>query len=305
MTATGPTGTGTGLGSGSGTGTPAGTGRFARTPAGTGRFARTSAGDAKGSTLRGALAGEWIKLRSVRATPLAAAVALAAALFIGLVDYAGAADHWDTWTADERARFDPVRYGFSGGFYVAVLAVGTLGTLTASSEYGTGQIRSSLAAIPRRGRLLTAKALVVAATATVLGELLALLTFLLGRRALSAKHLAVSLGDPGVARAVLGCGLFLAVFALVGLALGFVVRHTAGALAALYGLFFLSPVLLAPFGDDASRYGLQGVFEGLGSTVTAAGGADRLGPVACFAALGGYLVVALALAAVSLHRRDA
>ncbi|MFI6151157.1 hypothetical protein ACIBCA_00465 [Kitasatospora sp. NPDC051170] len=145
------------------------------------------------SSIRGAVAAEWIKLRSVRATPLSAAVALAAALFIGLVDYGGAVDHWDAWTAAERARFDPVRYGFSGGFYVAVLAMGTLGTLAASSEYGTGQIRSTLAAVPRRGRVLLAKALVVGGAAAVFGQVLALLTFVLGMRALTGKHLAVAL----------------------------------------------------------------------------------------------------------------
>ncbi|MFJ9692405.1 ABC transporter permease subunit [Kitasatospora sp. NPDC101183] len=261
--------------------------------------------NARGAGLAGAVAGEWIKLRSVRATPLSAAVALAAALFIGLIDYGSAADHWDTWTAAERARFDPVRYGFSGGFYIAVLAMGTLGTLAASSEYGTGQIRSTLAAVPRRGRLLLAKALVVVAAAGLFGQVLAVLTFLLGMRAIDGKHLAVSFGAPGVARAVIGCGFFLAAFALIGLALGFVLRHTAGALALLFGLFFLSPMLLEPFGDEASRYGLQGVFEGLGTTVTGAGGAERLAPTACFLTLAGYLAVALALAAVSLRRRDA
>ncbi|MFJ9447397.1 ABC transporter permease [Kitasatospora sp. NPDC101235] len=255
-------------------------------------------------TTRGALAGEWVKLRSVRATPLAAAVALAAALFIGLIDYAGAAGDWDTWNAAQRERFDPVRYGFSGGFYVAVLAIGTLGTLAASSEYTTGQIRTTLAAVPRRGQLLAAKALVVGGVSALLGQLLAFLTFLLGQRALTAKHLAVSLGAPGVTRAVVGCGVFLSVFALLGLALGFLLRHTAGAVAALFGLFFLSPMLLAPLGDEVSRFGLQSVFEGLGTTVASAG-ADRLGPAGCFAALAGYLAVAFTLAALSLTRRDA
>ncbi|MBD0674796.1 ABC transporter permease [Streptomyces sp. CBMA156] len=253
-------------------------------------------------TTRGALAGEWVKLRSVRATPLAAATALAAALFIGLIDYASAADSWDGWTTDQRERFDPVRYGFSGGFYVAVLAVGTLGTLAASSEYTTGQIRSTLVAVPRRGQVLAAKVLVVGGVTALLGQLLAFLTFLLGRRALTAKHLAVSIGDPGVTRAVVGCGLFLAAFALLGLALGFVLRHTAAAVTVLFGTFFLSPMLLAPFGDGVARFGLQSVFEGLGTTVP---GSDRLGPVACFAALAAYLAVAFALALLGLTRRDA
>ncbi|MEV7358446.1 ABC transporter permease [Kitasatospora sp. NPDC091276] len=256
-------------------------------------------------TTRGALAGEWVKLRSVRATPLTAAVALAAALFIGLIDYGSAADNWDVWTADQRERFDPVRYGFSGGFYVAVLAIGTLGTLAASSEYTTGQIRGTLAAVPRRGQVLAAKVLVVGGVSALLGQLLAFLTFLLGRRALAGKHLAVSLGDPGVARAVVGCGVFLSVFALLGLALGFLVRHTAGAVAVLFGLFFLSPMLLAPLGDGATRFGLQSVFEGLGSTVASVGGTDRLGAAGCLATLAGYLAVALTLAALSLTRRDA
>ncbi|MFJ2780098.1 ABC transporter permease [Kitasatospora sp. NPDC087315] len=256
-------------------------------------------------TTRGALAGEWVKLRSVRATYLSALVALAAALFIGLIDYGSAADNWDAWTAEQRARFDPVRYGFSGGFYVAVLAIGTLGTLAASSEYTTGQIRTTLAAVPRRGQVLAAKALVVGGASTLLGQVLAFLTFLLGQRAIDGKHLAVSLSAPGVLRAVVGCGVFLSAFALIGLALGFVIRHTAGAVAALFGLFFLSPMLLAPFGDGVSRFGLQSAFEGLGTTVASAGGDTRLGAAGCFAALAAHLAAALTAAALTLSRRDA
>jgi hypothetical protein len=139
----------------------------------------------------------------------------------------------------------------------------------------------------------------------VLGQALAFLTFLLGQHAISGKHLNVSLSDPGVARAVVGCGMFLSAFALIGLALGFTIRHTAGAVAALFGLFFLSPMLLAPFGDGVTKFGLQSVFEGLGTTVASAGADERLGATGGFVTLAGYLAVTLSLAALTLTRRDA
>ncbi|WP_194916163.1 ABC transporter permease [Catenulispora rubra] len=256
-------------------------------------------------TTRGTLAAEWVKLRSVRATYLTTLVALAAALFIGFADYQNAADAWDGWDQAERAAFDPVRYGFSGAFYLAVLAMGTLGTLAAGNEYATGQIRSTLTAVPRRGQVLVAKALIVGGVTLAVGEVLAFGTFVLGQNALSAKHLDVSLDDPGVARAVVGCGVFLAAMALIGLALGFLIRRSAGAVAALFGLFFLSPMVFGVFGDGPQKFGLQAVFEGLSTTAAGADMSTRPDAGMAYAILAGYVVLALGSAAYFLKRRDA
>ncbi|MFG2559225.1 ABC transporter permease subunit [Streptomyces sp. NPDC048496] len=255
----------------------------------------------------GLLTSEWIKLRSVRSTYLTLLVAMAAATIVGILDYHSLAGSWDTMTAPERARIDPVRYGFSGGFYFAVLALGTLGVLATGSEYSSGLIRTTFTAAPHRGAVLTAKAVVTGALTLAVGELLAFTTYLLGRSALSGRHLAMGLADPGVFRAVASTGLFLCVMALLGLALGAILRSQAGAIATLFGLFFVLPMLASTLDNWSTTPGtwtLQSAFEALSGTV-ARPGPDSPSPGLAFAVCGVYLAVLGGLAVVLVKRRDA
>jgi hypothetical protein len=98
-----------------------------------------------------------------------------------------------------------------------------------SSEYSTGAIRASLLAVPRRLSMLAAKGAVFAALVLVLGELVMYVSFFIGA-AILHSHVPVSLGSPNVARAVTGGGLYLAVLGLFAMAIGTIVRHTAGAI---------------------------------------------------------------------------
>jgi ABC-2 type transport system permease protein len=185
------------------------------------------------------LHAEWIKLRSLRSTYLTMLCAIALGTGLGILDTASVAHHWATMSAQDRAAFDPVGDSFTGLVF-AQLAFGVLGVLTISTEYGTGMIRTTLAATPRRGIVFTAKALVVGAVAVVLGEAFAFGTFLLGQAMLATGHLDVSLTDPGVLRAVSSAGLYLWVVALVGYGVGALLRHTAGAVAVMFGVIFLA-----------------------------------------------------------------
>lgn len=248
------------------------------------------------------LRAEWIKIVSVRSTYLALLLAAVAALALGAFDYHSIVADWDTMSAEKRADFDPVRYGFSGGYYVVVLCAGTLGVLASASEYGTGLIRTTLAAVPRRRRVLAAKTVVVGAVTLAAGEAIAFATFFVGQAVLAGKDLDVGLGAPHVLRAVAATGAFVAVMALLGLALGFVIRHTAGALAVLFGLFFVAPMATAA-SATAHRWTLQPVFQALSGT-TAAGTGDR--PTAATAAIvcAVYCSIAWATAAWLIERRD-
>lgn len=188
---------------------------------------------------RGVLISEWIKLRSVRSTYLSLLITIAAGIVLGIVDTSSTAQHWGTMTAQSRAGFDAVGSSF-GGLPFGEFALGALGVLAISSEYGTGMICTTMTAVPRRGTILAAKALVVGGVTLALGELLAFTTFFLGQAMLVGKHLSVSLGDPGVLRAVSSGGLYLFVVAMVGLGLGAIIRHSAGAVAALFGLIYIA-----------------------------------------------------------------
>jgi hypothetical protein len=192
-----------------------------------------------GSAFHSVLRSEWFKLWSVRSTYVALLIGGGFALVVGLVETSSIANHWASMSAEDRAGFDAVGATFDG-LQVAVLAFGVLGVLTMSSEYATGAIRTSLAAVPNRGVFFGAKALVLGTTTLLLGEALAFVTFFLGQSMLSRSGLDVGITDPKVLRAVISSGLFLCVVALVGLGLGAIVRHSAGALAVLFGVLFVS-----------------------------------------------------------------
>ena len=98
---------------------------------------------------RDLLAAEWIKLRSVRSTYLTLLFAAVAAVGVGYLVIRSQATHWATMTAQDRAYFDPVGEGFTG-LGLAQLAFGVIGVLAISSEYTTGLIRTTFAAVPRR-----------------------------------------------------------------------------------------------------------------------------------------------------------
>src|SRR4051794_1112248 len=100
-----------------------------------------------------ALRAELVKLRTVRSTYLALGSAFALALAVGLTDCHHLAHGGD------RAGFDPVGTPLDG-FQFAQLAFGVFGVLAVSTEYATGMIRSTFAAVPGRGRAFAAKALV-------------------------------------------------------------------------------------------------------------------------------------------------
>jgi ABC-2 type transport system permease protein len=188
---------------------------------------------------RGVLVSEWIKLRSVRSTYLTMLIALALGIIVGMLDCSSTVHNWAAMNATDRAGFDAAGTSLDG-FQFGVLAFGVLGVLTISAEYGTGMIRSTFTAVPRRGTVYAAKAIVVGAITLVLGELFVFASFFLGQAMLAGKHLDVSLGDPGVVRALTSAGLSLFVVTMVGFGLGTLIRHSAGAIATLFGLLFLA-----------------------------------------------------------------
>jgi ABC-2 type transport system permease protein len=113
-----------------------------------------------------------------------------------------------------------------------------LGVLLITGEYATGMIRTSIAAVPRRLPVLWGKAIAFALTTLALCVPATFAAFLLGQSILSAEQLDTTLGHPGAARAVLGSALYLTAVGLLGLGLGALLRNTAGAISALFGVLF-------------------------------------------------------------------
>jgi ABC-2 type transport system permease protein len=199
---------------------------------------------------RDILTSEWTKVRSVRSTKwslLIAAVTAVAGSVILAFSAVGAA----------KPPFDPLASIYLGWLEYPVLALGILGVLVFTSEFSTGQIRTTFVAVPRRRAILAAKAAVIGALALVFGEVLSFTAFLLSDAILSSHHRGLSVAHPRVLGAVLAAGVALCAIALLGVALGAVIRQTAAAVAALPAVLYLPLVvssLPAPWNSSIGRF---------------------------------------------------
>jgi ABC-2 type transport system permease protein len=252
----------------------------------------------------GVIASEWTKLRSLRSTYVSLLAALAVSVAGGVFSAAGRAHEWGTMSAGQRAEFDPVNLSFDGLAF-AQLAFALLGVLAVTSEYSTGLVRSTFTAVPRRPTVLLAKIVAVGGVTLVLGEVFSLLAFLAAQRALAAEHLGVGLFDDQVPRAVAGAGLYLAALALVGLGVGAAVRHTAGAVSAIFFLVFLLPVLapsVSAWTTVPQTWNLWAAGNALITTLPAQGTQPTawMGLLICAV----YAVAALGLGCAVVTRRD-
>jgi ABC-2 type transport system permease protein len=247
---------------------------------------------------------EWTKLRSVPST--AWSLLAAAVLIVGV----GALYSLlrVTRPPDDPAAvagFDPTAVSLTG-VQLAQLATGVLGVLLVAGEYATGTIRVSLAAVPRRLPVLWGKAIVFALTTLVLCLPATLAAFLVGQSILEAERLDISLGHPGVARAVFGSALLLGAVGLLGLGLGALLRSTAGAVSALFGLLFGPQLLtgLLPAGWSDTLYPYLPVPAGA-AVANVQPDSAALAPWTGFGLFCLYTAFVLALAAWRLRHRDA
>jgi ABC-2 type transport system permease protein len=182
------------------------------------------------------LRSEWTKLRSVRSTYWTAGIAVLASVALGIVICARTAYNINHGVLSADG-LDATLTSLNG-LYIAQVAIGTLGVLTISSEYSTGMIRATLTAVPQRRAMLAAKGLVFAAATLIAGEIMSFTAFGIGQALLARAHAGASLSQPGDLRATIGGGLYLTAVGLLGFGIGALVRHTAGALSAFFGILF-------------------------------------------------------------------
>jgi ABC-2 type transport system permease protein len=257
------------------------------------------------------LLSEWTKIRSVRSTlwTLVAFVVLTIGITAGLT-----AVTVSTWTdgrgggAARHARIlaDPISFILGAGIGLGQLTICVLGVLIISTEYSTGVIRASLLAVPARIPVLAAKAVVFTALLIVLAEIVSFGSFFVGSAILHSR-VAVSLNDPGVTRAVIGAGLYLTVLGLFSLAIGALVRHTAGAITGvIFFVLVLTPLaglLPAGWGQHIYYYLPTEAGSLIGNAHQAPG--QLLSPWQGFGVFCIWTALLLAAAAVLLRRRDA
>lgn len=199
-----------------------------------------------------ALRSEWVKLRGLRSTYWSMLTAAILILGLGVVFAFAYASDFQTASAADRAAFDPTTITLSGVWF-GQLAIGVLGILVVTAEYASGTIRSSLAAVPRRGRMLAAKATVFGAVTLVVTAVASFGAFVIGQPILARTAPHASLGDADALRAVVGAALYLTLLALMCVGLGVLIRHTAGAVAAMVAVLFAVPTVVSALPESAQN----------------------------------------------------
>jgi len=258
-----------------------------------------------GRVLPAVIRSEWTKIRSVRSTVWSLFATFGITVGLGALFCFAYVRRYDHLNIRQRLTFDPTVQSLRG-LFLAQIAIGVLGALVISSEYATGLIRTTLTAVPQRRVLLAAKAVVFGAVALVVSMISVFVAFFVGQAVLHGKHLGVSLGDPHVLRAVLGAGVYLTIVGLLGLALGAIVRRTAGAIATLFAVVLVLPLLTralpSPWDTDIGKF-LPAELGAAMFNVRPDSGLLSPGTALVVALV--WLAVAFTIAAVLITRRDA
>ncbi|MFF8597601.1 ABC transporter permease subunit [Streptomyces sp. NPDC015232] len=252
------------------------------------------------------LRSEWTKIRTVSSTvwTLASALFVTVAMGAGLCALTNAT--FDDMREVEKATFDPTLVSFYG-MILGQLAMVVFGVLVVGTEYSSGMIRTSLAAVPQRATFLFSKIAVAGALALVVGLATSFLAFFLGQALLGAHR--TSLGADNVLRAVIGGGLYMGLMAIFSMGVAAMLRSSMLSLGILVPFFFLVSQILSAvpkakevaryFPDQAGSTIMRVVPDAMNSEKAPYGPWGGLGIMVLWVAaalLGGYLV---------LKRRDA
>ena len=230
--------------------------------------------------LRGAIASEFTKIRSVRSTYWTLAALLVVSIGIGAAITGGTEASFSHNPAN-KAGFDATQISLIAFFEIGQLIIAVIAALAITSEYSTGMIRTSLTAQPRRGTVYAAKAIVLTSLTLIVSLITSFIAFFVGQALLSSSGVSASLfhtvtipqnanvncpqgvgGGGGVPPgckvafsgtyvihpstvllAIIGCALFVTLVAILAFGIGAIVRHTAGAIAIAIALLFIIPVL--------------------------------------------------------------
>jgi ABC-type transport system involved in multi-copper enzyme maturation permease subunit len=233
--------------------------------------------------LRGAIASEFTKIRSVRSTYWTLAALLVVSIGIGAAITAGSAANFNHNPGD-KAGFDATQISLIAFFEIGQLIIAVIAALAITSEYSTGMIRTALTAQPRRGTVYAAKGIVLTSLTLIVSLVTSFIAFFVGQALLSSSGASASLfhsvtipqnanvncpqgpgPGPGggglppgckvvfsgtyvispttVLLAIIGCALFVTLVAILAFGIGATVRHTAGAIAIAIALLFIIPVL--------------------------------------------------------------
>ncbi|GAB3918461.1 ABC transporter permease [Microlunatus endophyticus] len=259
---------------------------------------------------------EWIKMRSIRSTVWCYLVIFVLNIAISVLASLGVNPTGQHLTGDA-ANSAVVQFN-TANVTITGLVAAVLGVLIISGEYGTGMIRSTFAADPRRYGAVGAKALVLAVTTFVISGVSAGIGVLGSGPIMSSNNVDVNLGDADVLKPLLGAELYVAMITLLAFGIGLLIRVSAGGVAIAVGLLFVVPILLQVIAALTHQNWITNITQFLPSQAggqlyayqagTASGGDNgiiSLNAWQGFAVLAAEVVAVGAVAVILLKRRDA
>ncbi|MET4060466.1 ABC-2 type transport system permease protein [Arthrobacter sp. UYP6] len=217
------------------------------------------------------LKSEWIKVTTVPSTVILLAItvvvmvglaALGAWQIVSILDMIGSSDSPEDAMAfgDPQIFREMVTEIPASGLFFGQLLIASLAVVLIASEWGTGMIRSTFSAVPKRIPALLAKALILAVISFVIGAGAAFISFFVAQPILSSGDLNLAMGDEGVLASILNTGTCLALIAVFSMAIGTLLRNTAGGVVTAIGIIFVLPLVVQLVGGiadwipDAARF---------------------------------------------------
>jgi ABC-type transport system involved in multi-copper enzyme maturation permease subunit len=249
---------------------------------------------------------EWTKLRSVRSTRRFVPIVLVLAFGMSLLAAVLTRSSYPSWSRSEQVLFDPLNHALIC-VAVAQFATAILGVLAMTGEHSSGTLRTTLMGTPVRDRVLAAKAMVVGVASLVAGVVVIVPSFVVSQVVLHGAAPTVGLTDLTVVRGLALSTGYLVAVSLIGVAVGTLVRHSAGAIAAVIGFVFAVPSVVAmlphSIADAVMQY-LPMVIAG-SSLSTTIPEPHSLGPWSGSAVVLVYVVLFGATALARFRHRDA
>lgn len=196
----------------------------------------------------GVLRSEWIKLRTLRSTVwsylFVVVIMVGLALALSLTIVGGGEGAPSAPGGDTAAQASLFVQSSTFGVFLAQLVVAVLGVLVITGEYSTGMARSTFTAVPKRLPALAAKALVLFVVTYVVSLIAGIGAYFVSAAVYAGNDVSASLTDPDVFMPILGASLYLAALAVFALAVGTMVRSSAGGIGIVLALILVIPTVL-------------------------------------------------------------
>lgn len=265
------------------------------------------------------LKSEWIKVTTVPSTVILLSITLVvmvglSALFAWSMSTSQAsAETFSSSDPEIAAQLAATDYGElaltapSAGIIFGQLLIASLAVVLIASEWGTGMIRSTMVAVPKRIPALLAKNLIIALIAFIVGAGAALISYFVAQPLLAPEDIDFAITTDGVLLSIINTGSVLALMAIIAMSIGTLLRNTAGGVVTAIGLLMVLPIIvqifsgLADWIPDAARFLPSAAGEQM---VALTIGEDALNQWQGALVLGGWALVLLVISLLVTKKRD-